>query len=614
MQKTCLVSADAVAPNFIRRHWRFFLLFSVIAFAFRLLFLFRFRMLTADTFVYGDIARNWLETGIYAISGANGPDPTYIRMPGYPAFLAAIWKIVGTERYTAILIVQMFVDVGTCFLIADLTRRMIGRTTVPRPLSSRASSASEGSAVDSSSTTSSRRPHPSPPLARVGENDLSSGASSAGEESAVDFSSTTSSRVPHPSPPLARVGESDLSSRASTAGEESAVDFSSTTSSRVPHPSPPLARVGENDLSSRASSASEGSALQRTDRAPLIAFALASVCPFFASYSSAALTECLAIFFAALAFDLALAALEHPQSKLRWIACGLALAAGIFLRPDGGMLLVAIGLFLIWQFIRTRQTRLIVGLVLISVFSLAPLVPWTIRNWRLYHLFQPLTPVNANAPDEFVAYGFQRWLRTWVTDYSSMEDIWFNVPFTEIDIENVPPRAFDSPAQRQETEQLFDEYNNGKKIITPQLDFRFAQLADQRIHDSRFRYYVSLPVLRLADLWLRPRTEMLPIDVHWWRYWDDPHDFTLALLLAILNACYLIAAVIGAIRWRGCLQGLGIIFLFVVIRSVFLMYLPNPEPRYMLECYPAVIALAGLGLTPRRNNSVMEPARLERAQ
>ena len=481
MQKSC--SVDATASDFLRRHWRFFLLFSVIAFAFRLWFLLRFRMLTADSFIYGDIARNWLESGIYAISGAVGPEPTYIRMPGYPAFLAGIWKIVGAEHYTAVLIVQMFVDVGTCFLIADFARRMV------RPGSSR-----EG----------------------------------------------------------------------------------------VPHPS------------------SRGA-----DRAPLIAFALAAVCPFFASYASAALTECLAIFFAALTFDLALAALEQPQSKRRWIACGLALAAGIFMRPDGGMLLAAIGAYLVWRFMRTRQTQLIAGLILITLFSLAPLVPWTIRNWRLYHLFQPLTPMAANAPDEFVAHGFDRWTRTWIADYSSLEDIGFKVPLEEIDIADLPPRAFDSPEQREQTQQLFDEYNNGTKIITPQLDFSFAQLADQRISDSRFRYYVWLPAARLADLWFRPRTEMLPIDVHWWRYWDDPYDFSLALLLAVINAFYLVCAVIGAVRWRGCLQGLGIILLFVLIRSVFLMYLPNPEPRYMLECYPAVIALAGWGLTSRRKKTAV---------
>jgi len=73
----------------------------------------------------------------------------------------------------------------------------------------------------------------------------------------------------------------------------------------------------------------------------------------------------------------------------------------------------------------------------------------------------------------------------------------------------------------------------------------------------------------------------------------------------VINALYLIAAVIGAIRWRGYLQGLGIILLFVLIRSAFLMYLSNPEPRYMLECYPALVALAGWGLTSRRKKAAV---------
>ena len=42
-----------------------------------------------------------------------------------PAFLAAIFVIFGMEHYRAVLVVQMFVDIGTCFLIADLARRMI---------------------------------------------------------------------------------------------------------------------------------------------------------------------------------------------------------------------------------------------------------------------------------------------------------------------------------------------------------------------------------------------------------------------------------------------------------------------------------------------------------
>jgi hypothetical protein len=37
--------------------------------------------------------------------------------------------------------------------------------------------------------------------------------------------------------------------------------------------------------------------------------------------------------------------------------------------------------------------------------------------------------------------------------------------------------------------------------------------------------------------------------------------------------------------------GIGLFVLFLVLRSLFLGTLENPEPRYTLECYPAVIIL-----------------------
>jgi hypothetical protein len=36
--------------------------------------------------------------------------------------------------------------------------------------------------------------------------------------------------------------------------------------------------------------------------------------------------------------------------------------------------------------------------------------------------------------------------------------------------------------------------------------------------------------------------------------------------------------------------------LFVVLRSLFLGSLENPEPRYTLETYPVIIVLAAAGL------------------
>jgi hypothetical protein len=41
---------------------------------------------------------------------------------------------------------------------------------------------------------------------------------------------------------------------------------------------------------------------------------------------------------------------------------------------------------------------------------------------------------------------------------------------------------------------------------------------------------------------------------------------------------------------------------FVLLRSVFLSSLENPEPRYVLECFPVVLALAGGAFAPGSSN------------
>src|SRR3954449_13385799 len=111
--------------EFVRRNRRFFMLATAAGFTLRLFFLFRFPGVVTDSFVYGDIAKNWLQHGIYGLSGTAEISPTYIRLPGYPAFLAFIFAIFGMEHYRAVLFVQMFIDLGTCFLCADIALRLL---------------------------------------------------------------------------------------------------------------------------------------------------------------------------------------------------------------------------------------------------------------------------------------------------------------------------------------------------------------------------------------------------------------------------------------------------------------------------------------------------------
>jgi 4-amino-4-deoxy-L-arabinose transferase-like glycosyltransferase len=351
-----------------------------------------------------------------------------------------------------------------------------------------------------------------------------------------------------------------------------------------------------------------------SDRAGRIAFALAALCPFLANYAAAALTETLEVFFTALAMDCAAAALDRmnlartyrdgPLPKL-WAATGAAIGACILLRPDGGILLASIGLYLIVLAWRRRGGRNIVPIVkaatLLATLALAPLLPWTIRNFHTLHHFQPLAPRYANASDELALRGFNRWVKTWIVDYASVEEIYWSVPGDKLDPERLPNRTFDLPEQRDRTLSLIAHYNQSQEM-TPELDAHFGELAEERIRTHSLRYYLVLPALRITDMWLRPRTEILPPDVRWWEFNDDTKASVMAVGFGLLNLTYVGTALLAMVRRPIGIRYAGLVVMFLLLRSAFLGTLENPEPRYTLECYPVVILL-GSSLSWKRDSA-----------
>src|SRR5258708_11965914 len=73
-----------------------------------------------DSKTYARIARNLLEQHSFSDSEAAPYAPTLIRLPGYPFFLAAIYKVFGHGNNGAVRIVQALIDTATCGLIALL--------------------------------------------------------------------------------------------------------------------------------------------------------------------------------------------------------------------------------------------------------------------------------------------------------------------------------------------------------------------------------------------------------------------------------------------------------------------------------------------------------------
>jgi hypothetical protein len=159
-------------------------------------------------------------------------------------------------------------------------------------------------------------------------------------------------------------------------------------------------------------------------------------------------------------------------------------------------------------------------------------------------------------------------------------------------VSQLPDRAFDSPAQRAETVALADDYNQ-KQQLTHDLDLRFAKLADQREAAHPLRSRLWLPLGRMADMWLRPRIENLPIDLDWWVYANHNAETRFSWAYAALNAVYLLLAFAGLVlrpRWWGAMAA------YFVLRSALLATIEAPEARYTIECFPMLFVLAGIAL------------------
>jgi hypothetical protein len=323
---------------------------------------------------------------------------------------------------------------------------------------------------------------------------------------------------------------------------------------------------------------------------------LAALCPFTAVYAGAPLTETPTLFVLALA----LWALACFYERAGWWSALLftfAVTWAALLRPDGALVGVALTPALVMgmrksagaYLTRARLARMTVVCLLLALASFGA---WTSRNWRVFHVIEPLAPRYATDPGEDVYPGWQRWVKTWCLDFVSTYEVYWNVPGSPLDLGKLPSRAFDSPAQREETAALAADYNDGDDL-NPELDARFERLAEERIAAHPLRCYLWLPLGRLTDMLLRPRVENLPIDLDWWVYGHHNAETRFSWAYAGLNAVYLLLGVAGLClrpRWWGWM------LTYFLLRCALLMTVEAPEARYTLEFFPMMFAVGGIAL------------------
>ena len=581
-----------------------------------------------DGRVYAQLARNLLEQHVYSIEAQPPYDPTLIRLPGYPLFVASIYSIFGHSSNGAVRIAQALIDTATCALVAL----------------------------------------------------------------------------------LAFYWQPDEKRKRATA---------------------------------------------------IAALALAAVCPFTTIYSATILTEVPTTFLLMammLAATLALrktfttndseeSQTEHKHFKravLWWCFAGLLGGLAVLFRPDSGLFVAAVGITLVisglrpfWSTVGRRAsdgtlecgdlsalskaatsrrtpksrfalpahskfTRTIAAGAIFSFAFIVVLLPWTIRNARVFHLFQPLAPSHAEMPGEFVPRGYNLWLRTWLDDERYIAPFEWSLDTQPIDIEDLPSSAFDSAEEKSRVAALLDKYNHpdgspaanaeqaqsqpspsptaqpspgvapstskiipampgepgqtknsspakpsptaktrtnaeeagdengendnsseesdegdnsdsedadqeeepGQVEMTPDIDAGFVQLARERIARHPFRYYVWLPLKRAHTMWFDTHSQYWPFEGNLLPFEDLDYDHRQQLwlpLFAGLTAVYTLLGLAGGwLLWTSntsaARRWLLLTVLAILLRLILFSAMENPEPRYLVEFFPFLSILGGIAI------------------
>ncbi|HEX3378085.1 MAG TPA: hypothetical protein VHS29_14540, partial [Candidatus Acidoferrales bacterium] len=248
-----------------------------------------------------------------------------------------------------------------------------------------------------------------------------------------------------------------------------------------------------------------------------------------------------------------------------------------------------------------------------------PVLPWAVRNFITLNEVEVIAPRYVNLPGEYVPVGFYAWTQTWLERY---RDVYFTVwKIGENDqpliVDELPSSAFDSQEEKARVADLFADYNNNPDLdITPEVDAKFAEIARERTQRHPLRTYLQVPFQRALTIWFTPRTELLPIDGKFWpirEQWQDSHaDVIVTGSFGVLGYLYVALAAGGIwMAWNARsgygtassvsnfaagpnLWGIGLLLIYFFLRTAFLTTVEAPEPRYVVSCYPGIIALVSL--------------------
>jgi hypothetical protein len=362
-------------------------------------------------------------------------------------------------------------------------------------------------------------------------------------------------------------------------------------------------------------------------RVGIIALWLAATCPFLANYSAVVLTEVVVTFLATAALLCFALGLRETSARLTlrdernrltpfaWAVIGAFLTGvATLVRPEMPLLFcVAAGVYTAreWKLLGLRRVLLLVAAM--GGALLLPLVPWAARNWVTLHEVQLLSPRYVNLPGETAPVGYYAWTGTWLERYRDVYYTVWQLGVGPQDVNDLPPSAFDSPQEKARVAALLAQINDGPDYeVSPKLDQQFAQIARERTRRHPLRTYVVAPFQRALSIWFTPRTELMDIDGKFWplrQQWRDSRANVLITgSFAVLEYADIALAIAGVwLAWRTRKRGalaegpvgpnlwaIGLLLAYLLVRTAFLTTVEAPEPRYVVSCYPEVLALIAL--------------------
>jgi hypothetical protein len=359
----------------------------------------------------------------------------------------------------------------------------------------------------------------------------------------------------------------------------------------------------------------------------IIALWLAATCPFVANYTAVILTEILVTFLATAAIYCFALGLREPLTQLKLrdehqhaTPFAFALLGAFFsglatlVRPEMPLLLAIAALVYVlraWKTPAFRKT--IFSAAAMAGAFVIPVLPWAARNLITLRRVQFIAPRYAILPGEYAPVGYYAWTATWLERYRDVYYSVWKIGEEPVNVDDLPTGAFDTPEEKTRIANLFSQYNDSPELdISPEVDRQFAEIARERTRRHPLRTYVLAPLQRALTIWFTPRTELMDIDGKFWpvrEQWEDSHVNVLVTgSFAVLGYLYVALAAGGVwLAWRAGREntaagppsvpnfwGIALLVAYFVVRTAFLTTVEAPEPRYVISCYPGVLALVAL--------------------